>query len=174
MKHTGSRDEIPSTPMEFLPVSSLPDSPAWTYELKLDGYRGQAIHKRLLIIKTVFTPSERLQLSEHFAGPVSRFVRAVRRMGGEGVVAKRLNSVYEPGRRSGAWSKMRLNIGQEFVIGGFTAGSNGVDALVVGFYSGRSLMYAARVRAGLIPATRRILQASGWLNEIEPLAVSSD
>lgn len=45
---------------------------------------------------------------------------AVRQMGGEGVVAKRLDSRYEPGRRSGAWSKKRINIGQEFVIGGFT------------------------------------------------------
>jgi ATP-dependent DNA ligase len=61
------------------------------------------------------------------------FVAAVRQMGGEGVVAKRLDSHYEPGRRSGAWSKKRINIGQEFVIGGFTPGSNGVDALVVGF-----------------------------------------
>ena len=49
---------------------------------------------------------------------------------------------------------MRLNVGQEFVIGGFTPGSHGVDALVVGFYSGDSLFNAARVRAGLVPATR--------------------
>ena len=54
-----------------------------------------------------------------------------------------------PGRRS------RINIGQEFVIGGYIPGSNGIDALVVGFYSGRSLLYAARVRAGLVPAIRR-------------------
>jgi len=46
-------------------------------------------------------------------------------MGGEGVVAKRLDSRYEPGRRSGAWSKKRINIGQEFVNGGFTPGSKG-------------------------------------------------
>lgn len=48
-------------------------------------------------------------------------------------VARRLDSRYEAGRRSGAWSKVRINIGQEFVIGGFTPGSNGVDALVVRF-----------------------------------------
>lgn len=36
---------------------------------------------------------------------------------------------------------------------------NGIDALVVGFYDGRSLMYAARVRSGLVPATRRDLYA---------------
>jgi bifunctional non-homologous end joining protein LigD len=124
------------------------------------------LSERLSILDTEFTPSERVQLSEHFAGPVSRFVRAVQQMGGEGVVAKRLNSIYEPARRTGAWRKLRLNIGQEFVIGGFTSGSNGIDALVVGFYRGRSLMYAARVRAGLIPGTRRSLYA-----RLQPLVV---
>jgi ATP dependent DNA ligase C terminal region len=52
---------------------------------------------------------------------------------------------------------MRINIGQEFVIGGFTPGSNGIDALIVGYYEGRKLIYAARVRAGLVPASRREL-----------------
>ena len=64
----------------------------------------------------------------------------MRQMGGEGVVAKRLASRYEPARRIGAWVKKRINIGQEFVIGGFTLGSKGVDALVVGFYAGRFYM----------------------------------
>jgi DNA ligase D-like protein (predicted ligase) len=117
------------------------------------------LKERLSLLKNVIALSERVQLSEHFAGPVSKFATAVRQMGGEGVVAKRLSSRYEPGKRSGAWSKKRINIGQEFVIGGFTPGNNGIDALVVGFYIGRSLMYVARVRAGLIPASRRDLYA---------------
>ena len=53
--------------------------------------------------------------------------------------------------------KEALNIGQELVIGGFSPGNHGIDALVVGFYRGDALMYAARVRAGLVPATRREL-----------------
>ncbi len=61
---------------------------------------------------------------------------------------------------------MRLNIGQEFVIGSFTPGSHGIDALVVGFYSRDALMYTARVRAGLVPATRRELFA-----RVKPLIV---
>jgi ATP-dependent DNA ligase len=62
--------------------------------------------------------------------------------------------VYEPGRRSGAWSKYRANLGQEFVVGGRTPG-NPFDALIVGFYRGKDLLFAARVRAGFVPATRR-------------------
>jgi bifunctional non-homologous end joining protein LigD len=41
----------------------------------------------------------------------------------EGVVAKRKGSLYEPGRRSGAWLKYKINHSQEFVIGGYPAGN---------------------------------------------------
>jgi ATP-dependent DNA ligase len=78
----------------------------------------------------------------------------VREHGLEGVVAKDAESVYEAGRRSGRWSKHRINQGQEFVVGGYTPGSNGFDALIVGFYAGNELRFAARVRAGFVPATR--------------------
>jgi len=119
--------------------------------------RHLALSERLPLLQSVIIPSAWVQLSEHFSGPLYRFVAAVRELGGEGVVAKRLSSRYEPGKRTGSWAKKRLNIGQEFVLGRFTPGSNGIDALVVGFYSGNALTYTARVRAGLVPATRREL-----------------
>ena len=53
-------------------------------------------------------------------GSLSDVIDAVRTQGLEGVIAKNLNSIYEPGLRSGAWRKMRLNRGQDFVIGGYT------------------------------------------------------
>jgi|SRR5579862_1872804 len=117
---------------------------------------------------SAFMSSDLVQSCEHFIGPIETFLSGVRKIGGEGVVAKRLSSRYEPGRRSGAWSKMRINIGQEFVVGGFTPGTNGIDALVVGFYEGKKLMYAARVRAGLIPATRRDLYTN-----LKPLIIDA-
>ena len=72
----------------------------------------------------------------------------------EGLVAKRLDSRYEAGLRSGAWMKMRVNRGQEFVIGGYTRGTKTFDALVFGYYKGKDLFYAARTRNGFTPATR--------------------
>jgi ATP-dependent DNA ligase len=75
----------------------------------------------------------------------------------EGVVAKRLDSRYEAGLRSGAWQKMRLNRGQEFVIGGYTVGAKTFDALVFGYYEGDRLIYAARTRNGFTPVVREQL-----------------
>ncbi len=59
-------------------------------------------------------------------------------------VAKRLTSRYELGVRSGAWVKLRLNLGQEFVIGGYTPGTHGFDAVVIGFYRGKDLHFCAQ------------------------------
>jgi len=62
---------------------------------------------------------------------------------------------YQPSKRTGLWRKHRINLGQEFVIGGYTPGTHGIDAIIIGFYRGKDLIYAARVRAGFVPATRR-------------------
>ena len=72
----------------------------------------------------------------------------------EGLVAKRRDSRYEPGQRSGAWLKMRVNRCQEFVIGGYTIGANGFDAVIFGYYDGDKLIYAGRTRNGFTPPSR--------------------
>jgi bifunctional non-homologous end joining protein LigD len=81
-------------------------------------------------------------------------IRAAKALELEGIIAKRKGSPYEPGRRSGAWLKFKLNRSQEFVIGGYTVG-NPFDALIVGCYEGRELRYVSKVRAGLNPPLRR-------------------
>jgi bifunctional non-homologous end joining protein LigD len=100
---------------------------------------------------------EPVRSAPQFDVPLAGLIRAVREQGLEGLVAKRLDSRYEPGRRSGAWKKMRLNRGQEFVIGGYTPGSRAgsLDAIILGYYdaAGR-LLFAARTRNGFTPATR--------------------
>src|SRR5713101_9580022 len=80
---------------------------------------------------------------------------AVRQQHLEGVIAKRKDSLYESGKRTGSWIKYRVNRGQEFVIGGYIPGPHGLDSLIVGYYQNKDLMYVARVRNGFVPASRR-------------------
>jgi ATP-dependent DNA ligase len=82
----------------------------------------------------------------------------VKAQGLEGIVAKRVDSRYEPGQRSGAWQKMRVNQGQEFVIGGYTPASRNFDAVIFGYYDeAGQLVHVARTRNGFTPACRNEL-----------------
>lgn len=227
--------------MELLAVSRLPEGLDWAYEVKLDGYRAQAIHERRLqllsrrgkdfsaqfpethraltaavspgsaidaelvaldpqgrpsfsliqnsrssgapvvffgldllmlagrdlrllplkerqqLLRDMLRPSELVQVSESFQVPAAQMISLAQQYGLEGVVAKRLSSRYESGRRSGAWQKLCLVQAQEFVVGGFVPGTHGIDALLIGLYKGRSLHYCASVRAGFVPTSRREL-----------------
>jgi bifunctional non-homologous end joining protein LigD len=94
-------------------------------------------------------------LSIELPGVAQQVIDAVTRLGLEGVVAKRRSSKYRPGERNTAWVKLKLDRQQEFVIGGYRPGPNGIDAVLVGYYSGTQLCFAAKVRAGFTPHVRR-------------------
>ena len=115
----------------------------------LDTRRG------LLQTKILSRLGEPIRRSPELNGELRDLIQAVQEQGLEGLVAKRRDSLYEPNERSGAWRKMRVNKGQEFVIGGYTPGASSFDALIFGYYEGGRLMYAARTRNGFTPASRR-------------------
>ena len=115
------------------------------------------LNQRQQVLRDSVRTSDLIQLSETFQIPASRMITLVQEHGLEGVVAKRLNSQYESGRRSGAWQKLCLTQAEEFVVGGFVSGTNGVDALLIGFHRGRELRFCASVRAGFVSASRREL-----------------
>src|SRR5229473_5458645 len=97
----------------------------------------------------------RVRIAEHFEVSASDMLAAVRQQQLEGVIGKHKDSLYQPGKRTGAWIKYRVNRGQEFVIGGYIPGPHGLDSLIVGYYRGEDLIYVARVRNGFVPASRR-------------------
>jgi len=97
---------------------------------------------------------ERWQTPEHVVGHGAELLAASERQGLEGIVAKRLDSSYEPGRRSACWIKVKNVERQEVVVGGWLPGEGRrrerIGALLVGVQDdeGRGLRYAGRVGTG--------------------------
>lgn len=98
--------------------------------------------------------STRVLSSDPLPGTPGQIEQAVRGLQLEGIVAKRQHSIYEPGRRSSAWVKVKFNRRQEFVIGGYKPNATNIESLVVGYYEAGKLHFAGRVRAGLTPLVR--------------------
>ncbi|HEY2908167.1 MAG TPA: non-homologous end-joining DNA ligase [Vicinamibacterales bacterium] len=225
-------------PMLATSAEALPEGPAWTYEVKWDGYRAlavkdgprvrlisrnqkdltrdyppvvsaisalrirrvvldgeivaldadgrpsfQALQHRAtsdlalvyyafdvlevgtesLIRESLDARRERLALltlgsdvlrSEPLPGAPRQIEREIRRLGLEGVVAKRRDSLYRPGERSDAWVKVKFSPRQEFVIGGYKPADRSMESILVGYYQSGDLYFAGKVRAGLTPHLR--------------------
>src|ERR1700688_2330371 len=92
--------------------------------------------------------------SERGGGPPMR--AASRKASLEGIMGKKLDSPYEPGKRSGAWVKLKNHDRQEFVIGGWLEGegkrTGQPGALLVGYYDKDRVVYAGKVGTGFTDA----------------------
>ena len=93
-----------------------------------------------------------------FAGDGTALLAATREQGLEGVVAKKLQSAYVPGRRTRSWLKVKHYQRETFLVGGFVPDHDQVRSLLVGLPDpGRpgGLVFCGRVDHGLVPAARR-------------------
>ena len=134
-------------------------------------YRGRdlthlpLIERRQFLSSLVKFNSGRIRIVDFLQASAADMLHAVRQQRLEGIIGKRNDSLYEPGKRSGAWIKYRVNRGQELVIGGYIPGSHGLDSIIVGYYKGTELIYVARVRNGFVSESRR--QVFGLLRSLE-------
>ena len=93
----------------------------------------------------------RIRYSGAIGGNANQLLSEVQRRGLEGIIGKLHNSVYEAGRRSGAWIKLKCINEQEFVIGGYTPPQGArkhFGAILVGYYKDRDLVFAGKVGTG--------------------------
>jgi bifunctional non-homologous end joining protein LigD len=127
------------------------------------------LHARRRVLAEAITFVEPLRLSEERTGDPSDLLQEARERAWEGLIAKRVGSRYEPGRRSPHWLKLKVVLEQEFVIGGFTESSaaarTGFGALLVGYYDGGVLRYAGKVGTGFDHKTLAAIRAT--LDELQ-------
>ena len=114
--------------------------------------------------------SNHLQVPPSFSGRGQETLAAAVENHIEGIVAKRLDSGYETGKRSGAWIKIKTGNRQELVIGGWIpekgTRSRGVGALLVGYYdNAHDLVFAGKVGTGFTDACR--IELMNMLDQIE-------
>jgi bifunctional non-homologous end joining protein LigD len=124
--------------------------------LYLDGedLTGEPYRRRRKLLESLELSGESWQTPAYSLGKAKELLAASAEHGLEGIVMKRLDSAYAPGKRNGAWLKVK-NIGrQEFVIGGWMEGEgrreSHVGAILLGYFdrAGEELHYAGKVGTG--------------------------
>jgi len=113
------------------------------------------------IRKTIRRPTGVLRISEVLNGDGSALLEQARKLGLEGLIGKKGHSLYESGRRTGAWIKLKTHREQEFVIGGYsdpTGGRQHFGALLLGYYESRKLRFCGKVGTGFNDSTLRSLR----------------
>ncbi len=131
----------------------------------LDGRSllAEPLEVRRRLLKDVLRPDPRVRLSEDIAADGVAFFEAARLRELEGIMAKDRRSIYEPGKRTMAWQKVKIRPEQELVVGGWTKGTGKaveLGALLVGVYEDGGLRYAGKVGAGFNDAIRSELLAA--------------
>ena len=107
--------------------------------------------ERRTILKQIITEKDIIRLSENFEVSGIEFFETAKKMGLEGIIAKKSNSVYSAGNRSKDWLKIKANKRQELVIGGYTKNddsSKSFSSLLLGVYENGELIYTGKVGTG--------------------------
>jgi DNA ligase D-like protein (predicted ligase)/DNA ligase D-like protein (predicted polymerase)/DNA ligase D-like protein (predicted 3'-phosphoesterase) len=122
--------------------------------LWLDGrdLTGEALEDRRIRLESILTTDETLRLTTFGEGEGTTFFEAARQYGFEGIVGKKLGSIYQPGRRSRDWRKVKVLKRQSCVVLGWTPGTGGrartFGSLLVGAYGDKDLVWIGQVGTG--------------------------
>jgi bifunctional non-homologous end joining protein LigD len=146
---------------------AMRDNPA-TYVvfdiLELDGrdLTQTSLRIRKKTLKDVLTPVDGVMYADHVERDGQSFFDAVKSQGIEGMIGKRADSLYQPGRRSPDWVKVKAWQTQSCVIAGWTGGrgrrTEQLGALILGVYDGADLVHCGQVGTGFNEKTLRELR----------------
>jgi bifunctional non-homologous end joining protein LigD len=132
--------------------------------LWLDGrdLTAEPLLTRRALLKQQLPPDGIIRMSESFDTPVKELLEAGRKIGLEGIIAKKADSTYHFGDRTRDWLKIKLSRRHEVVIGGFTKNEGSAKAfssLLVGVYEGNEFVYTGKVGTGFSDKLQKELMA---------------
>lgn len=109
------------------------------------------LNERREVLKSVLPHSDTIKLSENFETNGIEFFKLAQEMSLEGIMAKKSDSLYFPGKRSKEWLKIKTQQRQEVVIGGFTKNENSTklfSSLLVGVFKNKKLIFTGKIGTG--------------------------
>lgn len=131
--------------------------------LALDGVdlRNKPLtYRKEMLMSIMQKAPKNLQYSQHIKGNGEESLLAACKLGLEGIIGKKADSIYS-GTRNGDWIKLKCDKRQELVIGGYTLSdkkSNGISSILLGVYENSELIYAGRAGTGFNALNTKELQ----------------
>ena len=116
--------------------------------------------RKQVLAKVCENVGDPIRYSGEISGDVESLLAEVTKRGLEGLIGKQRGSKYEPGRRSGAWIKLKALHEQEFVIGGYTPPGGArkyFGAILIGYYENGKLKFAGKAGSGFTEKLLSIL-----------------
>ncbi len=125
------------------------------------------LSERREILKQLIPGNDIIRLSENFEASGIEFFETAKKMGLEGIIAKKSDSLYNPGIRSKEWLKIKANKRQEMVVGGYTINTDTsklFSSLLLGVFEKGKLIYTGKVGTGF-----NVNQQREMLKQFKPL-----
>ena len=126
-------------------------------------------------LHTDFRRNDFLHIPAPLEGELELLVAKIREFGFEGIIAKDRNSSYQSGKISSSWLKMKLKRSDEFIVGGYIPGPNGIAQLIVGRFEGKKFKYVQSLERWIscLPRAEKCTLLSGNSKPLPvPLAIS--
>jgi bifunctional non-homologous end joining protein LigD len=132
-----------------------------------DDWTKRPLHERKTKLREILAGSD-VRFNGDLDGKPQAIIRTIQEAGLEGIIAKRRDSVYRAGTRVDSWLKFKVDKAQEFVIGGYKPDAGSFQSVFAGYYEGKKLLFAGKVRQGFNPASRKRL-----LDAMRPLLTNN-
>lgn len=137
----------------------------------LDGkdLKGLPFTERRNILEPLIPKDGIIRISQAFSESGLTFFETAKKLGLEGIIAKKADSAYHAGDRGNAWLKIKANKRQEMVIGGYTKNddsSKAFSSLLVGVFDGKELVYTGKIGTGFNFKTQKEM-----LKQFKPLII---